>query len=126
MKSIGEQLASLLGVSQFARGAWFSLPNEFLFKDGRRWSLKSGRHPVILVISGGPNATVLPRSSSVERGRRHDAHPIRHLSTCCITKNGYISTRSPMRVDARELDDRHFSCYEPDSTGLLEELGIAT
>ena len=126
MRSIGEQLASLLGIGQFARGAWFSLPNESLFYNGRRWSLKSGRHPVILVVSGGPNATVLPRSSTVERGRNHDAHPSKHELTCCITKNGYISIRTPMRVDARLLDDRHFSCYEPDSTGLLEELRIVT
>lgn len=124
MKSVGEQLAELLGVGQFVRGAWFLLPNEQLIRNHRRWSLKEGRHPVILVVTGGPNATVLPRSSTIESGLPHDAHSDRHEMNCRITKPGYIKIHSPMRVDARVLINESFSCYEPETTGILEKLGI--
>ena len=126
MKSIGEQLADLLGVSQFARGAWFSISNEHLFVGHKRWSFKDGRHPVVLVRVGGPNVTVFARSSTVKTVLTHAPHPIRHEVGCCITKKGFISTAAPMRVDARVLTNKSFSCYEPPSTGLLAEIGIVT
>lgn len=126
MKSIGAQLADLLGVSQFARGAWFSISNEHLFFHQRRWSHKEGHHPVLLVKVGGPNVTVFARSSTVETDLKHAPHPLRHEVSCCINKPGFINTKAPIRLDVRVLTEEAFSCYEPTTSGLLAELGIST
>lgn len=124
--SLGSQLASLLGVHQYAPGAWFLAENDQLLLNGKRWSPKEGGHPVMLLIVSGPNATVVPRSATVLGGLDHERHPIGHEPTCKITKFGRVKPRTyfPLRSDF--LDESRFSCYEPLDSEILKEFGISS
>lgn len=124
--SLGSQLASLLGVHQYAPGAWFLAENDQLLLNGKRWSPKEGGHPVMLLIVSGPNATVVPRSATVLGGLDHARHPIGHEPTCKITKFGRVKLRTyfPLRSDI--LDESRFSCYEPLDSDILKEFGISS
>lgn len=124
--SLGSQLASLLGVHQYAPGAWFLVENDQLLLNGKRWSPKEGGHPVMLLIVSGPNATVVPRSATVPGGLDHERHPIGHQPTCKITKFGRVKLRTyfPLRSDF--LGESRFSCYEPPASEILKEFGISS
>jgi len=123
-ESLGSQLASLLGVHQFAPGAWFLVENEKLLLDGKRWSPKDGGHPVMLLIVSGPNATVVPRSATTPGGRDHERHPIRHEPSCKITKFGRVKLRTFFTLNSDVLGESRFSCYEPPASDILKDFGI--
>ena len=124
-KSIGEQLAALLGVSPYARGSWFVIDNQDLVFNSRKFSSKRGWHPVIMVGISGANAIVIPRSTTVKVGIPHGPHPMRHKSTCQIKLPAHVSRDCRMTLDISKLSSDRFSCYEPDESPLRTELKIS-
>jgi hypothetical protein len=127
LTSLRNQLAALLGVSENPPGSWFLVSNEELFVDGQRWAPKQGSHPAMVVAIRGPHYHLMPRSASNAAGRPHEAHPSGHSkgSICRVTKNGYVKTKTHIRVAHDVLERSAFSCFEPDTSGLLVELGIS-
>lgn len=106
---------------------WFCVAHEAVFRvdtgllfadkaepgDGRR---------VIVAAQNGPNAIIYPRSRQTwGRGHPHDAHngACDGGAACRIDCHGHVLMLIPVRVNANELSDENYSCFEP--SGPLHE-----
>ena len=126
---LGDIRRQLKGDFGYRTGHWFCPAHEAVSRqDGRPFSRKSGGsgRRVVLATPAGPNATVFARSASVELGYCHDAHD--HdggPGTCCLDDQGWIDFSVPVSVAAEDLNDRTYSCREPDGSQLYVEMDRA-
>ena len=122
-----DELRKQLGAEfLYGPGHWFCVRHELAMRsDGYSFSEKhggSGRR-VVLATAHGPNATLFARSASRPSPFSHDAHSHETVSERCkIDVQGWINLRIPVSVDADELNEDTYSCEEPPTTTLKDEL----
>lgn len=110
----------------YGRGHWFCVRHEDVRReDGYPFSRKTGGsgRRVVLANAYGPNATLFARSASTESSFSHPKHE--HgpdQSTCKLDEDGWINFRIRVLVPAESLADDTYSCEEPGSSPLLDEL----
>ena len=118
------EISRLFGDNQaHILGKWFLLPEaELITNLGRQFAPKDGKRPVVFVKSNGPNSIVYPRSASVGTGLQHAAHA--HLDPGCkCKKNGFVPLNCSITVRSSVLSEKTFSCFEPQGSPLITELG---
>lgn len=98
-------------------GTWFLVDDAV-----SGWSLKSGKHPMMLTAeySGGPTAVCRPRTTSHPSRFAHDAHPLGHTRTCVIDKNGWL-VQIPLTITSDVICAANYSCRE-EGLALLARL----
>lgn len=100
---------------------WFCVEHESVFRvdTGQLFADKSGPgdgRRVIVAAQNGPNAIIYPRSRQTwGHGHPHDAHKAAcdGGEGCRIDCHGHVLMLTPVRVDAQQLSDENYSCFEP-------------
>ena len=117
-----DDMRRLLGF-QYSAGSWFFVDDANVRRrDGKPFSSKAVKRPVVLATDLGPKAVLFPRTTQdYGAGVRHAAHDHTPEPSCRINKPGRVllRDRDRVRVEQALLDQSSYSCEEPHKTGLL-------
>lgn len=113
-----DALRTLLGY-EYSSGSWFKLPvHEKRTKHGNKPFGRGKDRPVILATPLGPDAVLYPRSTK-SGNVQHDAHRHDPPGRCEIDKPGWVILAVSVVVDTDHLNDKTYSCEEPEDSPLL-------
>lgn len=121
-----DALRALLGY-EYSIGAWFSVVPYVEPRPGRDARPFGGGkiRPVILATPRGPDAVLYPRSTQPSRFRHdadrfwHDAHRHDPPDPCSIDRPGWVILAERVTVEPDRLNDKSYSCEEPEDSPLL-------
>ena len=137
MIDFSDEMRRQLGVGDpsFEVGTWWCVPHEAVTHHelgsfpGQRFAKKGdsgdGRR-VVLGSAFGPNATLYPRSTSVETTFKHARHPhAEDNRQCTLTDPGWINFKQPVSVKNAYLTMEYFSCEEPEGSSVFAKIAEA-
>ena len=107
---------------EYSMGSWFWLPVlEMRTRHGSEPFGGGKPRPVMLATPLGPDAVLLPRSTTAGPFR-HDAHRHDPPDPCKIDRPGKVILAVNAAVNQRLLNDETYSCEEPEDSPLLVEV----
>ncbi|MDE0102022.1 MAG: hypothetical protein OXN89_06555 [Bryobacterales bacterium] len=118
-----DTLRALLGF-EYPPGSWFrAIPSRGAgAKRGTPFGGGKVR-PVILATDLRPDAVLYPRSTKRSGNSfEHAAHSHDPPGPCAIKRPGWVVLAVPVTVDTDDLNEKTYSCEEPEDSPLLDEL----